>query len=187
QQKRQIFREQLLPHSGGKIPEGAFRSDRLALNRLNKEGIAIPDGILLESRHRESHFKSHRNDPDIQASIVKLVQTPDGRYAPPEGRYPFNNLVESTYLIRKPINTRGNVIPPQHPLTSPLRLPATSIFHNEEETLFTLNNLDSFDVLSALGTDILGSRVSEQCMSFPSRKFDKKIKLPNRQNIKIPY
>lgn len=64
---------------GGKIPEDAFRTDRLALNRLNKEGIAVPDGVLLEARHKESHYSSHRHDPGISDSIIKLVQHPDGR------------------------------------------------------------------------------------------------------------
>lgn len=41
----------MLPHVGGKIPEAAFETDRLALNRLQKEGIAIPDGVLLEQRN----------------------------------------------------------------------------------------------------------------------------------------
>lgn len=49
-QKRQIYREQVLPHAGGKIPDTAFNIDRLALNRLQKEGIAIPDGVSLEQR-----------------------------------------------------------------------------------------------------------------------------------------
>lgn len=50
-QKRQLYREQVLPHAGGKIPETAFQTDRLALNRLQKEGIAIPDGVILEQRN----------------------------------------------------------------------------------------------------------------------------------------
>lgn len=50
-QKRQIYREQVLPHKGGKIPETAFQTDRLALNRLQKEGIAIPDGVIFEQRN----------------------------------------------------------------------------------------------------------------------------------------
>lgn len=41
----------MLPHAGGKVPETAFETDRLLLNRLQKEGIAIPDGILLEQRN----------------------------------------------------------------------------------------------------------------------------------------
>lgn len=41
----------MLPHKGGKIPETAFHTDRLALNRLQKEGIAIPDGVALEQRN----------------------------------------------------------------------------------------------------------------------------------------
>lgn len=58
QQKRQIFREQVLPALGGKIPEEAFRTDRLALNRLNKEGITVPDGIVLDARHVHKHSYS---------------------------------------------------------------------------------------------------------------------------------
>lgn len=49
--KRQIFREQVQPHTGGKIPDSAFETDRLILNRLQKEGIAVPDGIILEQRN----------------------------------------------------------------------------------------------------------------------------------------
>lgn len=49
--KRQIYREQVLPEFGGKIPESAFETDRLLLNRLQKEGIAIPDGVILQPRY----------------------------------------------------------------------------------------------------------------------------------------
>lgn len=50
-QKRQIYREQVQLHTGGKIPDSAFETDRLLLNRLQKEGIAVPDGIVLEQRN----------------------------------------------------------------------------------------------------------------------------------------
>lgn len=50
-QKRQIYREQVQPHTGGKIPDAAFETDRLLLNRLQKEGIAVPDGVILEQRN----------------------------------------------------------------------------------------------------------------------------------------
>lgn len=50
-QKRQIYREQVSPHIGGIIPDTAFETDRLALNRLQKEGIAVPDGVILEQRN----------------------------------------------------------------------------------------------------------------------------------------
>lgn len=49
--KRQIYREQVLPHAGGKIPDTAFETDRLFLNRLQKEGISVPDGIVPEQRN----------------------------------------------------------------------------------------------------------------------------------------
>lgn len=48
--KRQIYREQVLPHAGGKIPDTAFETDRLFLNRLQKEGISVPDGIVPQQR-----------------------------------------------------------------------------------------------------------------------------------------
>lgn len=54
----------MLPHRGGKIPEDAFRVDRLALNRLNKEGIAVPDGVLLEHRSVHSHPHYQKYDPE---------------------------------------------------------------------------------------------------------------------------
>lgn len=79
QQKRQLFRENVLPYFGGKIPDSAFQADRLALNVLNKEGISVPDGILFEARPKESFHQSQRNDPELYNSIVKIIQTPDGR------------------------------------------------------------------------------------------------------------
>ncbi|KAL6261406.1 hypothetical protein P5V15_006500 [Pogonomyrmex californicus] len=99
QKKRQIFREQVLPALGGKIPEEAFRTDRLALNRLNKEGITVPDGIVLDARH--------------------VYLTSDGRYVPPEEQsyYNYPKTVDTTYIIRRPFmytnhktsNNFGNV------------------------------------------------------------------------------
>ncbi|XP_054272626.1 uncharacterized protein LOC128992906 [Macrosteles quadrilineatus] len=147
--KRQIFREQVSPHMGGKIPEDAFRTDRLALNRLNKEGISVPDGVLLQQRHRESHHSSHRHDPAIAASIVKLVQHPDGRYAPPEGHYPFENLVESTYIIRPPWgNAQSLIIPPHKTIEVPLTIPHRTLFPHrppvtDEDIITFTNHIDS--------------------------------------------
>lgn len=87
--------------------------DRLAANRLSKVGISVPDGVLLEQRYQESHYNEHRNDLDIQRSIIRLKQTPDGRFTPTEGRYPtFDNEVESTYVIRSPVVENYNYILP---------------------------------------------------------------------------
>uniref|UniRef100_A0A0C9QML5 AbcG8 protein n=1 Tax=Fopius arisanus TaxID=64838 RepID=A0A0C9QML5_9HYME len=100
-QKRQIFREQVLPALGGKIPEEAFRTDRLALNRLNKEGITVVDGVILEARHGDKHPTHER----IQPEVIKVYATVDNRYVPPEGRYHYEHpkTVDTTYVIRKPI------------------------------------------------------------------------------------
>ncbi|XP_012280735.1 uncharacterized protein LOC105699898 isoform X2 [Orussus abietinus] len=99
-QKRQIFREQVLPSLGGKIPEEAFRTDRLALNRLNKDGIAIPDGVVLDARSVHKHH-AVTSMPD---QVIKVYLTPDGRYTPPEGRihYDHPKTVDTTYIIRTP-------------------------------------------------------------------------------------
>ncbi|XP_078043613.1 uncharacterized protein LOC144473539 [Augochlora pura] len=99
-QKRQIFREQVLPALGGKIPEEAFRTDRLALNRLNKEGITIPDGVLLDHRHVHKHMQHIQTVPES----IKVYLRPDGRYVPPEGRFQYNHAktIDTTYVIRAP-------------------------------------------------------------------------------------
>ncbi|GAB1861917.1 hypothetical protein CAJAP_02996 [Camponotus japonicus] len=100
-QKRQIFREQVLPALGGKIPDEAFKTDRLALNRLNKEGITIPDGIVLDARHVHKHPHSDQRMP---TEIIKVYLTSDGRYVSPEGQTYYNHpkTVDTTYIIRRP-------------------------------------------------------------------------------------
>ncbi|KXJ62480.1 hypothetical protein RP20_CCG007346 [Aedes albopictus] len=78
--KRQLFREQVLPHAGGKIPDSAFHTDRLALNREP----------LTKGRYRSSG---------------RVAQTPDGRYTSPEGVYGGHNgldTVDSTYAVPMP-------------------------------------------------------------------------------------
>nr|XP_031834812.1 uncharacterized protein LOC116427968 [Nomia melanderi]XP_031834813.1 uncharacterized protein LOC116427968 [Nomia melanderi]XP_031834815.1 uncharacterized protein LOC116427968 [Nomia melanderi] len=99
-QKRQIFREQVLPALGGKIPEEAFRTDRLALNRLNKEGITVPDGVFLDARHVHKHTQHVQTVPEA----IKVYLTPDGRYVPPEGQFQYNQAktIDTTYVIRAP-------------------------------------------------------------------------------------
>ncbi|XP_043279257.1 uncharacterized protein [Venturia canescens] len=101
QHKRQIYREQVLPALGGKIPEEAFRTDRLALNRLNKQGITVIDGVLLEAREDGKHPDNVRSKPEI----IQVYVTQDSRYVPPEGRAHNDRpkSVDTTYVIRKPI------------------------------------------------------------------------------------
>ncbi|XP_063226954.1 uncharacterized protein LOC134533365 [Bacillus rossius redtenbacheri] len=123
--KRQIFREYVNPHSGGKIPEGAFRADRLALNKLNKDGISIPDGVLLETRPHDKHPHAERNH-DLRKAVIKVVLTPEGRYVPPEGRYHHASppTVDSTYVIRPPIGAyKHELRRPHRPLPANLELP----------------------------------------------------------------
>lgn len=123
--KRQIYREQVLPHAGGKIPESAFNADRLALNRLQREGIAIPDGILLEQRMHQVFPYSHR----AQRPTFKVALTPSGRYTPPEGRYHYHDneipSIDTTYLIPQINKHRIQYGPklPIKPIYKSLRLP----------------------------------------------------------------
>ncbi|KOX75878.1 hypothetical protein WN51_13363, partial [Melipona quadrifasciata] len=98
--KRQIFREQVLPALGGKIPEEAFKTDRLALNRLNKEGITVPDGVVLDARNIHKHTQHVQNMPEV----IQVYLTSDGRYIPLEGRFHYNRAkaIDTTYVIRAP-------------------------------------------------------------------------------------
>lgn len=62
----------MLPHTGGKIPDTAFESDRLLLNRLQKEGIAIPDGVILEQRNPKVHVKyTHKVNFSLRTMLEK--------------------------------------------------------------------------------------------------------------------
>ncbi|VVC34231.1 Hypothetical protein CINCED_3A001014 [Cinara cedri] len=123
-QKRQLFREHLLPYFGGKIPDSAFLADRLSLNMLNKEGISVPDGVLFETRPKESFYQSSRNDPELSNSIVKMVHTSDGRFVPSEGQHSeTDNEVETTYKILLPENVQNYQLPKFRPIPEPLQLP----------------------------------------------------------------
>ncbi|XP_060876630.1 uncharacterized protein LOC132949658 [Metopolophium dirhodum] len=129
-EKRQLFRENVLPYFGGKIPDSAFHADRLALNMLNKEGISVPDGILFESRPKESFHQSQRNDPELLNSVVKMIHTPDGRFIPSEGRYDAENEVESTYRILIPSNIQNYHLPRFRPVPETLQLSVQHVFES---------------------------------------------------------
>lgn len=107
----------------------------------------MPDGVLLEQRHHESHYQEHRHDPDIIRNIVRLKQTPDGRYTPSEGRYPsFENEIESTYLIRPPYDGYHNlVLPPYRPNPGgSFQIPAKISYNKflKEKNLYQRNRLN---------------------------------------------
>lgn len=81
------------------------------------------------------------------------------RYTPPEGHYPFDNLLESTYIVRPPWGHISSiVIPPHRTLEVPLTIPhrpsytfspaedhnlGSSPFANVDE-LLSFNALDGF-------------------------------------------
>lgn len=120
-QKRQIYREQVLPHAGGKIPDTAFDPDRLFLNRLQKEGIAVPDGRMLQPRLPKVNLLVSKGyvsifnlkEPTIQVyplpnrshrKVLRISATADGRFVPIDevygdySAYRPNGDIETTYL-----------------------------------------------------------------------------------------
>uniref|UniRef100_A0A182KHC8 Uncharacterized protein n=1 Tax=Anopheles christyi TaxID=43041 RepID=A0A182KHC8_9DIPT len=136
--KRQLFREQVLPHAGGKIPDSAFLTDRLALNRLQKDGIAVPDGVLLEQRQYQVYPHQHRS----ARPTFRVVQTPDNRYISPEGEYSHNTLatVDTTYLVphagdklllhdHQPHYRPSHYTVPKAPILKEFRLPNYAVFN----------------------------------------------------------
>lgn len=72
--KRQIYREQVQPHTGGRIPDSAFETDRLLLNRLQKEGIAVPDGVIFEQRNPKVKYTFFHGICEIEFSDRKNRQ-----------------------------------------------------------------------------------------------------------------
>ncbi|KAJ3640054.1 hypothetical protein Zmor_003374 [Zophobas morio] len=99
-QKRQLFREHLLPQRGGRIPDGAFEPNRLILNKFSQNGLYSPDGYHLDQRHPEPHHTPKQPFP----KTVKVHLYPDGRYVAPPGQYRGSQTVDTTYLIREPVN-----------------------------------------------------------------------------------
>ena len=79
------------------------------MNRLQKEGIAIPDGVLLEQRM----FKVFQYPNRASRPVFKAALTDDGRYTPKEGQYHYSEepSVETTYSIPQIWNTHLKVAP----------------------------------------------------------------------------
>lgn len=114
QRKRAIFREQLNPEHGGKIPETAFNSDRLLLNRLQAEGIAIPDGIVLEQRHNKVYPYDHRaTRPTYKVKLESF-----GGYLP-------TPYADSTYVVKPAWYGAPKLYPPFKPIPVYFKLPGT--------------------------------------------------------------
>jgi hypothetical protein len=99
-QKRQLFREHLLPQQGGKIPDSALDPSRLILNKFSQNGLYSPDGYHLEQRHPDSHHAPKQHFPNT----VKVHPYQDNRYVAPPGRYSGLQTLDTTYLIRDPVN-----------------------------------------------------------------------------------
>ncbi|XP_017782262.1 PREDICTED: uncharacterized protein LOC108566745 [Nicrophorus vespilloides] len=120
-QKRQLFREQLLPHMGGKVPESAFWTDRLALNQLNARGIYSSTGIYLEHSHDKPNPEN--GHPGTQFMQVRVPD--ESRYVGSAGRHFYESIpsLDTTYVIRDPVRM---VIKP-HTFRQSLYIPYTSL------------------------------------------------------------
>lgn len=112
QLKRSLFREQVSPHLGGKIPETAFNADRLILNRLQTDGIAVPDGIILEPRQYQVWPYEHRNTK--QTYQVKIENG---------GHYIAMPLADTTYSVPTPLHYDIKWVPPFKPTYGFLEFP----------------------------------------------------------------
>ncbi|XP_055377075.1 uncharacterized protein LOC129609181 isoform X2 [Condylostylus longicornis] len=129
--KRQIYREQVLPHAGGKIPDTAFQTDRLLLNQLQKEGIAIPDGVVLEQRNPQVHPYTNK----ASRTVFRVASTSDARFIPDIGRYTYKYppSLETTYLYPQIHNYPLMTPPlsaPKIPKYRPLTLPSPLLSNN---------------------------------------------------------
>ncbi|KAK4295983.1 hypothetical protein Pmani_031493 [Petrolisthes manimaculis] len=69
-EKRQIFREAVLPSRGGVIPEGAFTRQRLQHNINDQLGVQAPDGHIFISRDFDNRFGVL--DPEDDREILRL-------------------------------------------------------------------------------------------------------------------
>ncbi|KAI8115502.1 hypothetical protein CVS40_12186 [Lucilia cuprina] len=120
--KRQIYREQVLPHAGGRIPDTAFETDRLFLNQLQKDGIAVPDGIVPEQRNPQVYPFFNRPS----RKVFRIALSSDGRFTPEEGRFHNQELpsIETTYLYPQIHGHRGTLEPQtiQLPVYNPFRI-----------------------------------------------------------------
>lgn len=97
---------------GGKIPETAFNADRLILNRLQSDGIAVPDGIILEPRHYQVWPYEHRNTKQTYQ-----VQIDSG------GHYIAMPLADTTYPVPKPLHYDIKWVPSFKPLLAYVEFP----------------------------------------------------------------
>ncbi|XP_073840896.1 uncharacterized protein [Musca autumnalis] len=145
--KRQIYREQVLPHAGGRIPDTAFETDRLFLNQLQKDGIAVPDGILPEQRNPQVYPFFNRPS----RKVFRIALSSDGRYIPQEGRYQYQELpsIDTTYLYPQ-IHGQRNTLSPEGvtlPVYSPFRI------HNPllNQVKFQPKDKSQFQNVSPLG------------------------------------
>lgn len=102
------------PHlPGGKIPETAFNADRLILNRLQSDGIAVPDGIILEPRQYQVWPYEHRN-----VKQTYQVQIDSG------GSYLAMPLADTTYPVPKPLHHEIKWVPSFKPLLTYIQFPS---------------------------------------------------------------
>lgn len=135
-----MYREQVSPHLGGKIPDTAFHTDRLALNQLQKVGIAIPDGVFLEQRNPDVYQYSHKT----KRPVYKVPAAKDYRYTPKEGRYKTTASFETTYFIPQITQSKEhdliNIVRPT--IQKQLAIPQSfGKGHHHPSRITTINNV----------------------------------------------
>ncbi|KAK9753960.1 hypothetical protein QE152_g1479 [Popillia japonica] len=76
QYKMQLFRENLMPQFGGKIPETAFNRDRLTLNRFNQNGLYSFGGKIPETAFNRDRLTLNRfNQNGLEPVKYNLLPT----------------------------------------------------------------------------------------------------------------
>ncbi|KAK9753961.1 hypothetical protein QE152_g1479 [Popillia japonica] len=75
QYKMQLFRENLMPQFGGKIPETAFNRDRLTLNRFNQNGLYSFGGKIPETAFNRDRLTLNRfNQNGLYSSDGEYIE-----------------------------------------------------------------------------------------------------------------
>ncbi|XP_018322622.1 uncharacterized protein LOC108735249 [Agrilus planipennis] len=103
-QKRQLFRENVLPDLGGKIPEFAYRPDRISLNVLNQNGV-IFNGFVLEPSRNVFKYDTKVKNPDV----LRLSYV-DNRSVFTKGDLGSSKDAYTAYILRHPSNAPTPVI-----------------------------------------------------------------------------
>ncbi|XP_063595334.1 uncharacterized protein LOC134772298 [Penaeus indicus] len=122
-EKRQIYRESVLPAKGGVIPQGALSLQRLQHNAHDSVGIEAPDGVIYVPRSTD--IRPGRPDPEDEQEILTL--TPEVHLQP--SLYDILARPQpqpTTYLLRRPVGENLLSPRPQHYEATPISPPVAT-------------------------------------------------------------